>query len=35
MPGPADREWGMRTATFTDPAGHIGEIAQELPGGDG
>jgi catechol 2,3-dioxygenase-like lactoylglutathione lyase family enzyme len=35
LSGPADREWGMRTATFTDPAGHIWEIAQELPGGDG
>jgi catechol 2,3-dioxygenase-like lactoylglutathione lyase family enzyme len=29
--GPMDREWGMRTATFTDPDGHIWEIAQELP----
>lgn len=29
--GPIDREWGVRTATFTDPAGHIWEIAQELP----
>ncbi len=27
---PTDREWGMRTATFTDPAGHSWEIAQEL-----
>jgi catechol 2,3-dioxygenase-like lactoylglutathione lyase family enzyme len=35
LSGPANREWGMRTATFTDPAGHIWEIAQELPGGDG
>jgi len=35
LSGPADREWGMRTATFTDPAGHIWEVAQELPGGDG
>jgi catechol 2,3-dioxygenase-like lactoylglutathione lyase family enzyme len=30
--GPADRDWGMRTVTFADPAGHIWEIAQELPG---
>ena len=30
--GPADRDWGMRTLTFADPAGHIWEIAQELPG---
>ena len=29
--GPVDREWGMRTAAFTDPDGHVWEIAQELP----
>jgi catechol 2,3-dioxygenase-like lactoylglutathione lyase family enzyme len=29
--GPIDREWGMRTASFTDPAGNIWEVAQELP----
>jgi len=28
--GPADRPWGMRTASFSDPAGHIWEIAQDL-----
>jgi len=28
--GPVDRPWGMRTASFTDPAGHIWEIAQDL-----
>jgi catechol 2,3-dioxygenase-like lactoylglutathione lyase family enzyme len=28
--GPVDREWGMRTAAFTDPDGHVWEIAQEL-----
>ena len=28
--GPIDRDWGMRTASFTDPDGHIWEIAQEL-----
>ena len=28
--GPVDRVWGMRTATFTDPDGHIWELAQEL-----
>jgi catechol 2,3-dioxygenase-like lactoylglutathione lyase family enzyme len=28
--GPMDREWGMRTATFADPGGHIWEIAQKL-----
>jgi catechol 2,3-dioxygenase-like lactoylglutathione lyase family enzyme len=30
--GPADRPWGMRTATFTDPAGHLWEIGQDLGG---
>jgi catechol 2,3-dioxygenase-like lactoylglutathione lyase family enzyme len=28
---PADRGWGMRTATLADPGGHIWEIAQEIP----
>ena len=28
--GPMDREWGVRTASFTDPDGHIWEIAQQL-----
>ena len=28
--GPIDREWGVRTATFSDPDGHVWEIAQEL-----
>jgi catechol 2,3-dioxygenase-like lactoylglutathione lyase family enzyme len=28
--GPIDREWGMRTAAFADPDGHIWEIAQQL-----
>jgi catechol 2,3-dioxygenase-like lactoylglutathione lyase family enzyme len=32
--GPIDRPWGMRTATFADPDGHIWEIAQQL-GEDG
>jgi catechol 2,3-dioxygenase-like lactoylglutathione lyase family enzyme len=27
---PTDREWGLRTATFTDPGGHSWEIAQDL-----
>jgi catechol 2,3-dioxygenase-like lactoylglutathione lyase family enzyme len=35
LSGPANRDWGMRTVTFADPAGHIWEIAQELPGDDG
>ena len=26
--GPMDRPWGIRTATFQDPAGHIWEIAK-------
>ena len=29
--GPVNRPWGMRTATFEDPDGHIWEVAQELP----
>jgi catechol 2,3-dioxygenase-like lactoylglutathione lyase family enzyme len=28
--GPLDRPWGMRTAAFTDPDGHVWEVAQEL-----
>ena len=28
--GPVDREWGMRTASFTDPDGNIWEVAQQL-----
>jgi lactoylglutathione lyase len=33
--GPMNRKWGMRTASFTDPDGHIWEIAQKLPDADG
>jgi catechol 2,3-dioxygenase-like lactoylglutathione lyase family enzyme len=29
--GPVSRPWGMRTAAFADPGGHIWEVAQELP----
>jgi uncharacterized glyoxalase superfamily protein PhnB len=29
--GPIDREWGKRSASFTDPGGHIWEIAQDIP----
>lgn len=29
--GPVNRPWGVRTASFTDPAGHIWEIAADLP----
>jgi len=28
--GPMDRAWGVRTASFADPGGHIWEIAHEL-----
>jgi catechol 2,3-dioxygenase-like lactoylglutathione lyase family enzyme len=28
--GPQDRDWGVRTAAFADPAGHVWEIAQRL-----
>ena len=28
--GPMDRPWGMRTATFRDPAGLLWEVAAEL-----
>lgn len=28
--GPLDRPWGVRTASFSDPGGHIWEIAQEI-----
>lgn len=33
--GPMNREWGMRTASFTDPGGHIWEIAQNLNQAEG
>jgi uncharacterized glyoxalase superfamily protein PhnB len=29
--GPMGRPWGIRTASFTDPDGHIWEIAHQLP----
>ena len=28
--GPMDRDWGMRTAAFTDPDGHIWEVAAKI-----
>jgi catechol 2,3-dioxygenase-like lactoylglutathione lyase family enzyme len=28
--GPLDRPWGVRTAAFADPAGHVWEVAQTL-----
>ena len=31
--GPLDRPWGVRTASFCDPGGHIWEIAQRLAAG--
>jgi lactoylglutathione lyase len=33
--GPVDRGWGTRTAAFSDPDGHIWEIAQELSPAEG
>ena len=33
--GPMNREWGVRTASFTDPAGNIWEIAQQLARAEG
>lgn len=30
--GPMDRPWGIRTACFADPSGHVWEIAADLPG---
>ena len=29
--GPMNRPWGIRTASFSDPSGHLWEIAQDLP----
>jgi uncharacterized glyoxalase superfamily protein PhnB len=29
--GPMDREWGVRTAAFADPDGHVWEVAAKLP----
>jgi lactoylglutathione lyase len=28
--GPLDRPWGVRTAAFADPDGHVWEVAQPL-----
>jgi len=33
--GPMNRPWGIRTASFADPGGHIWEFAQRLPRADG
>jgi uncharacterized glyoxalase superfamily protein PhnB len=30
LSGPVDRPWGIRTANFRDPAGHVWEIAHPL-----
>ena len=30
--GPIDRPWGVRTAAFADPAGHVWEVAQNIQG---
>jgi lactoylglutathione lyase len=32
--GPMNRDWGVRTACFADPDGHIWEVAQQLPAAD-
>src|SRR5262249_1406799 len=29
--GPIDRPWGLRTAAFADPDGHVWEVAAEIP----
>lgn len=29
--GPQDRPWGLRTAAFADPDGHIWEVAGQIP----
>jgi catechol 2,3-dioxygenase-like lactoylglutathione lyase family enzyme len=29
--GPMNREWGKRTASFSDPDGHVWEVAQDIP----
>jgi len=29
--GPMNRAWGIRTASFTDPDGHIWEVAAKIP----
>jgi len=33
--GPMNRPWGVRTAAFSDPDGHIWEIAQQLRQAEG
>ena len=32
--GPMDRVWGIRTAAFADPDGHIWEVAQQIAPGN-
>ena len=31
LDGLIDRAWGMRTASFADPDGHIREVAAKIP----
>ena len=33
--GPIDRPWGMRTAAFADPDGHVCEVAAKIPSRSG
>ncbi|MDX6234448.1 MAG: hypothetical protein QOH68_3556, partial [Nocardioidaceae bacterium] len=33
--GPMNRAWGVRTAAFADPDGHVWEVAQELMSKEG
>ncbi|MET0609013.1 MAG: VOC family protein, partial [Gaiellaceae bacterium] len=28
--GPIDRPWGLRTAAFADPDGHVWEVAAKI-----
>jgi catechol 2,3-dioxygenase-like lactoylglutathione lyase family enzyme len=33
LSGPVDRPWGVRTAAFRDPGGHVWEVAQSTADG--
>jgi lactoylglutathione lyase len=32
--GPLNRPWGVRTAAFADPDGHVWEVAGKVPGAE-